>query len=149
MLATILANFYERDLHKFIYELSLFKSEENLWKTKGSVKNSCGNLALHIIGGTNYLIGNVLANTGYVRDRDQEFMQKDVPRNELIAGLEAVVFLINQTLIAYTQNQLEAEYPILFDGMKRSKVYVLTQLLSHLNYHLGQVNYLRRVFEDD
>ena len=76
-------------------------------------------------------------------------MQKDVPRNELIAGLEAVVFLINQTLIAYTQNQLEAEYPIIFDGMKRSKVYVLTQLLSHLNYHLGQVNYLRRVLEDD
>jgi hypothetical protein len=44
------------------------------------VKNSSGNLALHIIGGVNYLIGTTLAQTEYIRDRDQEFIRKGVER---------------------------------------------------------------------
>ncbi|HJS55569.1 MAG TPA: hypothetical protein VJ765_13540, partial [Chitinophagaceae bacterium] len=61
MLNTVLANFYVRDIRKLIEELNQFKNEENLWITQGSVKNSAGNLALHIIGGLNYLIGTILA----------------------------------------------------------------------------------------
>src|SRR5215207_1729843 len=78
MLQNDLSEFYERDIRKLIEEVNLFKSEENLWKTDGSVKNSSGNLVLHIIGGLNYLIGATLAHTGYVRDRDQEFIRKGV-----------------------------------------------------------------------
>ncbi|MBA4053701.1 MAG: DinB superfamily protein, partial [Marivirga sp.] len=80
MLNSILANFYERDIRKLIEEINLFRMEENLWRTQGSVKNSSGNLVLHIIGGTNYLIGATLAHTGYVRNRDQEFTIKGVQR---------------------------------------------------------------------
>ena len=147
MLNTILANFYERDLRKLIEEIKLFKKEEDLWRTQGSIKNSAGNLALHIIGGLNYLIGTNLAQTGYVRDRDKEFTIKDVERTELIARLEALILLINETLNSFTEEQLQAEYPIIFDNEKRSNQYLLVQLLTHLNYHLGQVNYLRRSFE--
>lgn len=144
MLNSVLANFYERDIHKLIEELNLFRAEENLWRTQGSVKNSSGNLALHIIGGTNYLIGTTLAQTGYVRDRDQEFIRKDVPRRDLVAQLEKLIPMINKTVNAIN---LEAEYPLVFDGEKRSNGYVLLQLSLHLNYHLGQVNYLRRTLE--
>jgi hypothetical protein len=144
MLSSILANFYERDISRLIEEVNLFKNEENLWKTHGSIKNSSGNLVLHIIGGSNYLIGTLLAQTGYVRDRDQEFIKKGVPRSELVAQLEALSQLITQTLNAIN---LEAEYPIMFDDMNVPNSYVLTQLLVHLNYHLGQVNYLRRMLE--
>ena len=147
MLNNILANFYERDLRKLIEEINLFKNEEDLWKTAGSVKNSCGNLALHLIGGLNYLIGTTLAQTNYVRNRDQEFIRKDVERKELVAQLEELISLINQTLTALTSEQMEAEFPIFFDKPKTSVSYVLVQLLAHLNYHLGQVNYLRRVLE--
>ena len=76
MLNSIVANFYERDIRKLIEEINLFSNEEDLWKTQGSVKNSSGNLVLHIIGGMNHLIGAVLAQTGYVRNRDQEFILK-------------------------------------------------------------------------
>jgi len=131
MLNNVLANFHERDIRKLIEEINLFRNEENLWKTQGSVKNSSGNLALHIIGGMNYLIGATLAKTGYVRDRDQEFIRKGVPRQEIVTQLEALIPMINQTLNALGHDGMEAEY----------------QLLVHLNYHLGQVNYLRRVFE--
>ena len=143
----ILAEFYERDLRKLIEEVNLFSNEEDLWKTHGSVKNSCGNLVLHIIGGLNYLIGTTLAHTGYVRDRDQEFIKKGIDRNELVAQLEALIPMISKTVKALTPEDLESEYPIFFDKPNTSISYVLTQLLLHLNYHLGQVNYLRRVLE--
>src|SRR4030095_2417980 len=102
-----------------------------------------GNLVLHIIGGLNYLIGTKLSNTGYIRNRDQEFIQKGIPRKELVAQLEKLIPLIKETLNALPGESIEDEYPILFDDAKRSKSYVLVQLLAHLNYHLGQLNYLR------
>jgi hypothetical protein len=144
MLNDILADFYERDIRKMIEEVNLFSNEENLWKTQGGVRNPSGNLVLHIIGGMNYLIGAKLASTGYIRDRDQEFIRKGVPAKELVAQLEELIPMISTTL---NKLALEAEYPILFDDAKRSNGYVLTQLLVHLNYHLGQVNYLRRILE--
>jgi hypothetical protein len=147
MLNNMLADFYERDIRKLIEEIHLFKDEENLWKTKGSVKNSCGNLVLHIIGGLNYLIGTTLAHTGYVRNREQEFIRKGVEKKELVAQLEKLIPMINKTVNALTPKDMETEYPIFFDKPKTSVSYVLVQLLLHLNYHLGQVNYLRRILE--
>ena len=70
MLNILLANFYERDFLKLIEEVNLFRNEEDLRRTGGSVKNAGGNLVLHIIGGLNHLIGATLGLTGYVRDRD-------------------------------------------------------------------------------
>ena len=144
MLNTTLSAFYERDIRKLIEEINLFNNEENLWKTAGGVKNSAGNLALHIIGGTNYLIGTTLAGTGYVRNRDVEFSIKGVKRKEIVTQLEALIALVTSTVNAV---DMGAEYPRMFDDAKRSNMYVLTQLALHLNYHLGQVNYLRRVLE--
>ena len=120
MLNSVLANFYERDIRRLIEEVNLFRNEEDLWKIHGSVKNSSGNLALHIIGGMNYLIGATLAKTGYVRDRDQEFIRKGVPRQEIVTQLEALIPMINQTLNALGHDGMEAEYPLIFDDMKVS-----------------------------
>jgi hypothetical protein len=147
LLNTVLANFYTRDIRKFIEELNLFRNEEDLWKIQGSVKNSSGNLALHIIGGLNHFIGALLAKTGYVRNRDLEFSSKGVKRKDLVDQLEELIPLTNQTLSSLTQERMEAEFPIQFDDASNSTAYVLVQLLNHLNYHIGQVNYLRRFFE--
>jgi hypothetical protein len=147
MLNSVLANFYARDLRKLIEEVNLFRNEEDLGRTRGAVKNPGGNLVLHIIGGLNYLIGATLAQTGYVRNRDQEFIIKGVERKILVAQLEELIPMINETLSALTVEDMEAEYPMFFDKPKTSTSYVLLQLLLHLNYHLGQVNYLRRIFE--
>jgi hypothetical protein len=147
MLTTILTGFYERDIRKMIEEVKLFQHEADLWRVQGSIKNSAGNLVLHIIGGTNHFFGATLAKTGYLRNRELEFSRKDVAKEELVAGLEALVPLVSTTLLALTPEQLDADYPLLFDGMKRSTAYITVQLLGHLDYHLGQVNYIRRMFE--
>lgn len=144
MLNNILADFYERDIRRLIEEVNLFRNEENLWRTHGSVRNASGNLVLHIIGGTNYLIGTTLAGTAYIRDRDSEFTRKGVARENLVAGLEELIPMVRDTIAA---TDLDAEYPLIFDDAKRTTGYLLVQLLAHLNYHLGQVNYLRRVLE--
>jgi hypothetical protein len=142
-----IAGLYERDLRKLIQEIISFSNEENLWKTHGTIKNSSGNLALHIIGGLNYLIGTTLAHTGYIRNRDQEFTDKGIDRKRIVEQLEELIPMINQTINSLTPEQLESPYPRFFDKENATNSYVLTQLLLHLNYHLGQVNYLRRALE--
>jgi Protein of unknown function (DUF1572) len=108
---------------------------------------AAGNLTLHLIGSSNYFFGTLLANTGYVRNRDQEFAQKDIPRQELIQQLERLIPLVKDTLNNLTETQLEEPFPIPFDGSQQSSTYVLVRQLAHLSYHLGQVNYLRRALE--
>jgi hypothetical protein len=147
MLNNVLATLYERDLRKLIEEVNLFQNGGNLWKTTGGVVNCCGNLTLHIIGNLNHYVGATLAHTDYVRDRPREFAEKGVPRGELVARLEALIPMIKTTLNNFTDLQMGAQFPLLFDDAYNSNSYVLIRLLTHLDYHLGQVNYLRRILE--
>lgn len=147
MTNTELAELYQRDIEKLIAEIDLFKNEENLWKTTGTIKNSCGNLALHIIGGLSFHIGTTLGNTGYIRDRDREFTQKDIPRRSLTDQLSALIPQIKKTITSMSGERLNEPHPKFFDKENATISYVLTQLLLHLNYHTGQVNYLRRTLE--
>ncbi len=142
-----IAGLYERDILKLIEEINLFKSEENLWKTFGSIKNASGNLSLHIIGGLNFLIGATLFHTQFVRNRDQEFASKGIKRKIIVQQLEEIIPMIKKTISQLTAEQMESPYPRFFDKEGATNSYVLTQLLLHLNYHLGQVNYLRRALE--
>lgn len=146
--ASFLAEIYERDINKLIAEVKLFKNEANLWKTHGSITNMAGNLVLHLIGGNSYRIGTLLGGTGYVRDRDAEFSMRNVDAHELIAGLEKLNQTVKTTFEKLSPADLDAPYPVFFDKPGTTKGYVLTQLLLHFNYHLGQVNYLRRMLEE-
>jgi hypothetical protein len=95
----------------------------------------------------NHFIGATLAETRYVRNRDQEFTLKNIPKNKLVSQLEELISLVSKTLNTLTGEQMKSDFPIFFDEPDTSTTYVLVQLLAHLNYHLGQVNYLRRTLE--
>ena len=111
MLINTLADLYERDIRKLIEEVNLFQNEENLWRVDGSIKNTSGNLVLHIIGGLNHFIGATLAHTVYVRNREEEFSKKSVARKELVSNLEAVRGMVGKTLNSLTPEQMEASIP--------------------------------------
>ncbi|WP_431213056.1 DUF1572 family protein [Puia sp. P3] len=147
MLNQVLANLYEKDLRKLIEEVNLFQNEENLWKILGTVKNSSGNLTLHIVGGLNHFFGAIISRNGYVRNRDLEFSEKGVARKDLVARLEAAIPMVRAAIGAVPTEQMDAPYPIPFDDANNSNSYVIIRLLAHLDYHLGQVNYLRRILE--
>jgi uncharacterized damage-inducible protein DinB len=145
MLATTLQTLYLRDLNKLIQELLLYKKEEHIWSIHGEILNSAGNLCLHLIGNLNAYIGAVLGNTGYVRNRPAEFSSKNIPRAALISDLEDTVTMIEKIVGALSDEQLNSEYPQPVLNGKTTTSYFLVHLAMHLSYHLGQINYHRRL----
>ena len=119
------------------------------WKVSGEISNSAGNLCLHLVGNLNTYIGRELGKTGYLRNRELEFSAQGVPRQELIQRVENTIEMINQTLDSLDENLLETEYPILVFDEKTSTEYLLIHLTTHLTYHLGQINYHRRLMKKD
>ncbi len=144
MIASSFSEIILRDLEKFKEEIRLFP-EERLWSVQGDVKNSAGNLALHLAGNLKHFIGAVLGNSGFVREREKEFSDKNISKETLLAGLDETTAIIKKTLSELTNEQVMQIYP--FDKFKEkaTTLYALTHLTAHLNYHLGQVNYLRRM----
>jgi uncharacterized damage-inducible protein DinB len=147
MLIKILQSLFERDLNKLKAEIELYSDESKIWYVEKGIANSAGNLCLHLVGNLNAFIGAELGETGYVRQRDLEFSLKDVPRKELLQKIEATAEVVKQSLSTVTQEQLEADYPVMIFKEKLSTGMFLTHLVTHLNYHLGQINYHRRLLD--
>ena len=149
MLIETLRILFYRDLNRLINELEQYNNEADIWKIKGQINNSAGNLCLHLIGNLNTFIGKELGQTDYVRNRELKFSSKNVPRQELTRKVNDTIEIINLTLDTFDENLLEAQYPILVFDHKTSTEYLLVHLTGHLNYHLGQINYHRRLIEKD
>jgi hypothetical protein len=147
MLADTLKILFSRDLVKLKQELALYNSEDNIWRIDKNILNTAGNLSLHLIGNLNTYIGAELGNTGYIRNRPEEFSLKNVPRQELINKIEGTIEMVDATLGSLTEDQLKSEYPQVVAGDKVSTEYFLVHLAMHLSYHLGQVNYHRRLLD--
>lgn len=139
--------FFERDLDKLIQEINSFNNEQDIWKTKTGITNSAGNLTMHLLGNLNHFIGKTLGNTGYVRNRDEEFSIKNISREKLVADIHSLQEVIKKTLPGLSPEDLKKEFPIPIRNEMFSTENMLTYLLGHLNYHLGQANYLRRMLE--
>ena len=144
MLSTELADLYARDLTRFIQELTAFPDTASLWKTAPGVSNAAGTLALHLEGGLRHFIGRQLGKIEYTRDRPLEFSARGVERAELIARIEAVKASIPPVIAALSEVELDAIYPENVTGRPLTTRQWLIHLNGHINYHLGQVDYLRR-----
>jgi uncharacterized damage-inducible protein DinB len=147
MLTTTLRALFKRDLEKLKNEIGLYRDEKNIWRAEGGITNPAGNLCLHLVGNLNTYIGANLGNTGYIRNRDQEFSLKDISRTELILNIEKTIVVVQDTLLTLTDDQLKKEYPWLVWEEKTSTEFLLVHLATHLSYHLGQVNYHRRLID--
>jgi uncharacterized damage-inducible protein DinB len=140
-----LSQLFFHDLDKLKTEISSYNDEKNLWKISGDIKNSAGNLCLHICGNLQHFVGAVLGNSGYVRNRDAEFTRKNVSRMELIKELDQTTKVVKQTLDSLTDAELNKIYQSNIFGEGTTTGMFLIHLATHLNYHLGQVNYHRRL----
>ena len=130
------------DLRK---EIEAYESEEGIWNIADGIKNSGGNLCLHLVGNLNHYIGANLGKTGYIRDRDLEFSDKGVSKVELLERIDNVAKVVEDTLTGLDPENLAEDYPeILFDRQMNNGT-VLAYMSGHLSYHLGQLNYHRRL----
>ena len=144
MTATLFLEIFERDIKKLKEEISAYKNEGDLWKVEKGISNSAGTLALHLTGNLHHFIGAVLGKSGYVRERDKEFSERNVSREKLIAGIDSAAQVVQQSMSKLHDNDLSKDFPIEFMGQRKT-LQVLIILVAHLNYHLGQINYHRRL----
>lgn len=135
---------YLRDIQKLQDEIQLYATDELMWQVRPGISNSGGNLCLHLIGNLQHFIGATLSHSGYVRNREKEFSTKGLTKHELLVLLHETEAMLQSVLPKLTDADLEKEYPFDFMG-KRTTAWYLNQFLLHFQYHLGQINYHRRL----
>ena len=143
----VLKTILDRDLNKLKKEIESYTKEEHLWVETKDVSNCAGNLCLHLVGNLNTYIGTNLGNTGYVRERDKEFSLKNIPRTKMLAMIQETRAMIEQILSKLGTQDLQKEYPRELNGGQPSVLKFLVHLTTHLNYHLGQISYHRRILD--
>lgn len=134
-----------KNLDSLAAELSAYTHENHIWELRSGISNCAGNLALHLIGNLNHFIGSQLGNTGYIREREKEFGDKDVSRDVLVEKITATKKMIQIAFDNLQENDLQKQFPLTHFGEGKTTHEVLLILLTHFNYHLGQVNYHRRL----
>lgn len=145
MIQKVLMELYERDLATLKAEIDAYGNEGDLWHVEGEIANSAGNLCLHLTGNLRHFFGAVLGGTEYVRDRDAEFSAKFVPRAKLVEEVDAALDDVKAVLEKLTDEDLQKNYPVEVFGHPMTTEFFLVHLATHFNYHLGQINYHRRL----
>lgn len=141
---------FERDLDRLKDELLAYKTESNMWKVEGEITNCAGNLFLHLCGNLKHFIGANLGNTGYIRERDREFSDKNVSRADIATNIDETKAVVSNTLENLDPARLEEEYTQrVFQGKPINTHLFLLHLSGHLMYHTGQVNYHRRLLDTE
>ena len=140
-----LISLFERDLEQLKKEISAYSEENALWVIDGDIKNSGGNLCLHICGNLQHFVGKMLGNSDYVRQREREFSDKDVPTTTLIALIETTRKVVIDTIDNLSAEDMQKKEPVGFYKRDMSVGQFLIHLLCHLSYHMGQINYHRRL----
>lgn len=149
MLSESIAEIFDRDLNKLKIEIESYTDETKLWITEKNIKNSGGNLCLHLIGNLKQFIGNVLGKKHYVRNRDAEFSLKNIPKKDLLTEINETIVIVAETSKSLNQDDFASIYPADVFNKPMTTEFFLISLIAHLNYHLGQINYHRRMIDSN
>lgn len=137
--------FLRRELHSLRRELEAYPDERLLWALPPGLPNSAGTLALHLAGNLRHYVGTLLGGTGYIRNRDEEFAARDLPRVALLEQIAEAEAALESTLPHLSEAQMSEPFPEPIRERHLQTGELLVQLAVHLAYHLGQVSYHRRV----
>ena len=134
-----------RDLEAVIREIEAYPDEASVWQTPPGINNSAGSLALHCAGNLHHFIGTVLGGSEYRRDRDAEFADRNLPKSEIVSRLRQAREAVEETLNRVSEKVLEGDFPEALGGHRQPAIRGLAHIATHLAYHLGQVDYHRRM----
>ncbi len=139
-----LAALLRRDLTRLRQQIEAFPDDGSVWQTGPGVSNSAGNLALHLEGNLREYIGRRLGGIAYERNRPGEFSQKGLSRTALAARIESLD-VVAAVIEKLTEAQWAAASPPDAVPVCRSVGQQVMSLYGHFHYHLGQIDYLRRL----
>lgn len=147
MVLKTLNTLFQRDLAQLAIEIDAYRSESNLWVVDKDITNCAGNLCLHLVGNLNAYIGATLGGSGYIRQRELEFSEKNVPKTELLRRIKETAAILDKTLKKLKEEDMNKEFPLIVFKEKMTTGFFLIHLSTHLTYHLGQINYHRRLLD--
>ncbi len=114
---------------------------EKLWVKPFPFGNSIGHLVLHLTGNLNHYIGALVAGTGYVRNRPQEFTDPaQYPAEEVLERFKEAVELVVRTL--QSQDEAGLKTPVADQPPVETRLGLILVCAAHLNNHIGQMSYL-------
>lgn len=145
MLVAAVAAILDRELQALAREVAAYPDERTLWQTAPGIPNSGGTLAVHLAGNIRHYLGAKLGGTGYVRDRTAEFTSRNVPRATMLAQIEEARAAVRAAAARTPDQRLEEDFPEVIAGVRVTTGEFLVHLVSHFAYHLGQLDYHRRV----
>jgi uncharacterized damage-inducible protein DinB len=145
MNAEYLCRVFIRDAMTLRDELAAYPEEQQIWALPVGTKNSAGTLALHLCGNLQHYIGALFGRTGYLRDRAAEFSRRHVPRADLLAECDAALEAVARGFAALGDDALREPFPDQLGGARLPTGLALLHLATHLAYHLGQIDYHRRL----
>jgi len=139
-----LAFLFSRDLTRLSKQIEAFPNDKTLWEKLPGVINPAGNLALHIEGNLREFVGRQLGQLPYKRNRELEFSSSGMSRDELGWRIGELRQSIPAVIRDLSSEQMELEYPEVVLEVATTTRQFLIHLYGHLNWHLGQIDYLRR-----
>lgn len=140
-----IARLFDRDIAKLESEIKQYPSDESLWTIPEGISNSGGTLCLHLCGNLQHYIGYRLGNSAYQRQRNLEFSTRNVSKEALLSELAKTRHAVASAFKTLDTHMLSQEYPEKVFDFSMTTLYFLIHLEGHLNYHLGQINYHRRI----
>ncbi len=147
MVLKTLNTLFQRDLAQLATEIDAYRNESNLWVVDKEIANCAGNLCLHLVGNLNAYIGATLGGSDYIRQRELEFSEKNIPKTELLRRIKETAAILDKTLKKLKEEDMNKEFPLIVFKEKMTTGFFLIHLATHLTYHLGQINYHRRLLD--
>lgn len=144
---TSIIQLYSRELDRLTSEISQYQHETSLWKITPQISNAGGSLCIHLIGNLHHFIGKHIGNSDYTRNREAEFTTKDVPKETLLSEISIVKEVVNNSLENLDTSKLKENFAIEKNGEIVTNEFMLLHLFWHLSYHIGQINYHRRLLD--
>ncbi len=147
MTAADFKTIFARDLATLRAEVLAYPDDASPWVLPPGAPNSGGTLVLHLCGNLRHFIGAGLGASGYVRDREAEFQTRDTSRADLAAMVHITAAEVALTLDTLDPARLEQSMTIGTSTFTIGRG--LLHLAVHLTYHLGQIDYHRRIVTGD
>lgn len=141
----IFITLFNRDLNRLYKEIEAYTDEATIWQKAEGIANPVGNLCLHLVGNLDEYIGRQIGQIPYQRNRPHEFSATGVSQKELLGMIQNTQKTVVTALQTMEDKHLLDKYPENVLGYDMSVLYFLVHLTGHLNYHLGQINYHRRL----
>ena len=148
MFAQEIKHLFSKDIDRLKNEILAYEDETILWKIENSISNSAGTLCLHLCGNLNHFIGHLIGGTDYKRDREFEFSGQAVSKERLLTEIDQVKATVENSLEQVQPELLDEAFPVQLLGQQYNHRQLLLFIYGHFSYHLGQINYHRRLVNE-